>query len=383
MKTLLHFLLLAAFTLTAYSDCPSADLTQDCRVDFEDFAVFASDWLKDDSHQDPNFMEFASQWMTKGVTDDPTLMPFVTIPENNFQMGAYEVTNGQFAKFLNAAMAVGQIKVVNNIVYALSDSSRRQPYINTQSCQIAYSDGQFTVRKKTGKDMSNYPAVYVGWYGAKAFCDFYDYRLPTVEEWKYAARGGPSDKRFPWGDTISHNEANYNSSGSYPYDISLTRGYHPSYSDGSQPYTAPVGSFAPNGYGLYDVAGNVEEWCNDGYESGGPVSETYRAIQGGSWASTANFCQIANYNYIPMQSTTYAPVGFRCILNTQIPVPDLVNMSFSDAHWAIQNSRFEVGHITGHYSNTVPAGKVISQNPAAGTMLLLGKTIDFVFSLGP
>ncbi len=311
----------------------------------------------------------------------PRESPVHPVYVDSFYMGKYEITNGQYCAFLND-LYPSQLRVVSGIVYASSDISDSYPYCDTnyslpeQQSQIEYSNGVFSVRTKLGRSMSNYPVVMVSWHGAAAYCNWlsqqevkepcYDlstwkcdflrngYRLPTEAEWEYAARGGLSGKRFPWGDTISHTQANYYSDSSYSYDISPTRGYHPLWVDGNppsgiNPYTSPVAFFdgslrqksdfgwpgslssyqtrsGANGYGLYDMTGNVWERCNDWhsdtyYSSSpysnptGPVSGRFHVLRGGGHGDHAYACRIAFRNigggYYSTIDVPYGSFGFR------------------------------------------------------------------------
>ena len=130
------------------------------------------------------------------------------------------------------------------------------------------------------------------------------YRLPTANEWRYAARGGLSGKRFPWGDTIGHGQANY-AAGAAACEASPTKGFHPSFSKDAEPFTCPVGTFGPNRFGLYDLAGNVAEmiWALDGLN---------RATQGGSWQDEADYLRIGKDRVLKPYHTSPAN-GFRTV----------------------------------------------------------------------
>ncbi len=331
---------------------PALDISfpNDCVVDNLDLLVLCRHWLSTDMVAIGEGEFLMGDHFNEGDSHE---RPAHAVYVDSFSVTSCEVTTGQYCEFLNSA----SVKVVTGVVYSSSDINNSYPYFTTAgscSCShIAYAGGTFSIITKSGRDMSHDPVVLASWYGAAAYCNWrsqqegkeicYDvndpnwpcdfskhgYRLPTEAEWEYAARGGQYNPyhRFPWGDTISHSQANYYSSSDYTYDVSPTRGFHPKYNDGVTPYTAPVASFERSGYGLYDMAGNAYEWCHDWYSNTyyssspysnptGPVSGTYRVLRGGSCYGLAYGCRVASRG-TGNPASRYSNCGFRVVLDQQ------------------------------------------------------------------
>lgn len=134
---------------------------------------------------------------------------------------------------------------------------------NAQYIECVEAHRCFPVNNSEYRDpiYKNHPMVNISWHEASEYCEWRGARLPTEAEWEKAARGGLEDAIYPWGDDLSNNQANLCDVGcnqGLQRDTVINDGY---------PETAPVGSFAPNGYGLFDMAGNVAEWVADHYTS--------------------------------------------------------------------------------------------------------------------
>ena len=193
-------------------------------------------------------------------------LPVHTVYLDAFYMDIYEVTNAQYGKFMNAT----------------GHSAPR--YWNNSS-----------------DNAPEQPVVGVSWHDAVAYAEWAGKRLPTEAEWEKAARGGLIGKRYPWGDEAPDAGGVYRAC--YGND--------------------PVGSFAGNGYGLYDMAGSVYEWCADWYDGNyysdspndnplGPGSGTYRVLRGGSWYIYTNTLRVA-YRPYGDPAYTLSSYGFRCV----------------------------------------------------------------------
>jgi formylglycine-generating enzyme required for sulfatase activity len=227
--------------------------------------------------------------------------PSHSVSLSSFSIGKYEVTQAQFAAFIEATG------------YRTDAEKEGWSYVWTGS-EWEKANG-VTWRNNTsgnGVQPSTHPIIHVSWNDAIAFCNWLSevtgksYRLPTEAEWEYAARGG-------------------NNSQGYKYSGSDSLGSVGWYNENSGSSTHAVGKKSPNELGLYDMSGNVWEWCSDwygaNYYSGspssnprGPSSGSYRVLRGGSWYYYATHCRVAyRYNYTPDFRNDY--YGFRLVLS--------------------------------------------------------------------
>ena len=218
-----------------------------------------------------------------------------------FRMSTYEISNAQYAAFLNAN-AIGA-----NGLYA-AGAYPTQPLI--YDCGsfngLYYTGGQW--QPAAGKE--NYPVICVTWYGAAVFATYAGGRLPTEAEWEYACRAGTTTP-FNTGNCLDYTQANYY----WPAPYSVCSNANTN--DPGQ--TQAVDSYAPNAFGLYNMHGNVYEWCSDWYAAYSTASQTNptgpstgagRVVRGGGWADIAWICRSA-FRFYGIPVNHGSGMGFR------------------------------------------------------------------------
>jgi formylglycine-generating enzyme required for sulfatase activity len=235
---------------------------------------------------------------------DPDEKPVHTVKVSSFQMSEGEITNSQYCTYLNTALASEYILVTSSIVTGKKGSYSGMNYIylsdiddiNNRSW-IKYSNNVFSVVSSH----ENWPVVYVTWYGSKAFAEYYGWDLAREAEWEYACRGG---KQYEYGTDdgiINKNKANYWNNG--------------------QNHPVNIKSYPKNPFGLYDMSGNVFEWCSDWYGSYssspavnpiGEQSGSDRAVRGGGWTSFDFYCRSADRSKDYPYFRNYT-LGFRVV----------------------------------------------------------------------
>jgi formylglycine-generating enzyme len=247
-----------------------------------------------------------------------------------FYMDDTEITNNEYRQFMNAIL-------LDSLDVLGEDFVMKELYPDTTVWVREFSHHMgdpLMVYYYSHPAFDNYPVVGVDWEAAKYFCDWRtqylnnyragkglwpmpNFRLPSEAEWEYAARGGRDMAKYPWGNPYVRN-----AKGCMLANFKPGRG---NYFDDGFAYTAPVASYFANDYGLYDMSGNVAEWCEDAYNPASvplvwDLNPTYydeteprKIIRGGSWKDIAYFLETGTRTFA-YKDSTYASVGFRCAM---------------------------------------------------------------------
>lgn len=253
--------------------------------------------------------------------------PVREIEVSSFYIDQYAVTNRQFKSFIDAtgyqtdAEQYGWSFVFHHFV-SEDTLAKVNQYVQGTPWWLVVEGAAWN--HPEGPDSSivkrmDHPVVHISWNDAKAYCNWANKRLPTEAEWEFAARGGLHQQTYPWGNEFMPNGTHY---------CNTWQGKFPNENEGTDGYlgTAPVKTYPSNGYGLYQMVGNVWEWCSDWFSNqsnrlqekkdpAGPLRGESKVMRGGSYLCHRSYCnryRVAARTSNTTDSST-GNLGFRCV----------------------------------------------------------------------